>query len=68
MMGKRASRQFAIPLCPDHHRELHGDGNEETFFATHRINAEWLAGALWAASDGDVDTAAMMIMDARYGR
>ena len=30
--GLRAGDQWSVPLCPQHHRMLHDDGNERRFF------------------------------------
>lgn len=31
-MGMKATDKNASPLCPEHHRELHGFGDEMEFF------------------------------------
>ena len=73
MMGKRAGDHMAIPLCPKDHRpefanSLHNFGDEETWFATKKINGVWLAGALWSISraGGDFGAACGVIDLARY--
>lgn len=78
-MGKRAGEMFCIGLCPDHHAALHSMGDEAVFMATHKLNGEWLAGALWAVGIGsqagneydasDTENEALeLIALARYGR
>lgn len=37
-VGKKASDEYTVPLCPDHHRELHGMGDEGLFFAQYGVD------------------------------
>ena len=68
MMGKRAPEQFCIPLCPQCHGLLHDMGDETVFMATHKLNGEWLAGALWGLSGSEDDSGMLAIALARYGK
>lgn len=35
----KAGDDWVVPLCNQHHRQLHEDGNEEIFFALEGVNA-----------------------------
>lgn len=45
-IGAGGREQDLIPLCPDHHAELHHSGRE-TFALRYRVNLEALAEGLW---------------------
>ena len=47
----RSPDRFTIPLCADHHRELHAHGGENKFFSGYGIDAKKLAKDLWDAPD-----------------
>ncbi len=47
--GRRASDQWAVPLCRSCHISLHARGNDDEFFAEHMIDGRAVARALWAA-------------------
>lgn len=41
-MGKRSGDNWAVPLCADHHSDLHKFGDEQTWWAMHGIDPiEW---------------------------
>ena len=48
-MGRRASDQYAIPACRQHHEELHAAADDEAYLTRHGIDGRALARALWAA-------------------
>jgi len=40
---RRTGDQFAVPLCEEHHRQLHADGNENRWWALQGIDPlEWV--------------------------
>ncbi len=59
-MGMRAGDQWVVPLCPEHHRELHAGGNETEFFIRYGIDPQALAYALYDCT-GDADAGLTMI-------
>jgi hypothetical protein len=63
-MGRKSSDSNTIPLCPQHHRQLHDDGDEERFLAP--LNGPDLAEKLWQAT-GYSERATMIISHARTG-
>lgn len=41
--GLKAPDEWAVPLCPDHHRELHDHG-VKTFCSNHQVNLDsWVS-------------------------
>jgi len=42
-MGRKAGDDMTIPLCAAHHTELHADGNEPRWLASHGIDGPALA-------------------------
>ncbi len=51
-MGSRNEDRWAVPLCVNHHRELHADGNEVRWFTGMNIVAQVeIAEKLWAARE-----------------
>jgi hypothetical protein len=46
-LGRKASDEWAVPLCNVHHRALHDCGNEETWWEAHGIDAIAEAEQLW---------------------
>lgn len=48
-MGEKPSDCWALPLCPEHHREQHS-GGEKDFWAKHKIDPVFIALALWRVS------------------
>jgi hypothetical protein len=49
-LGRKVSDEFTVPLCRDHHHELHRHGNEMAWWANLRISAIEVARELWAAT------------------
>ncbi len=41
---RRTGDQFAVPLCDDHHRQLHAHGNEERWWSMQGVDPiGWLS-------------------------
>jgi hypothetical protein len=49
-LGRKVSDEFAVPLCREHHHELHRHGNERAWWANLRIDALNEARELWEAT------------------
>ena len=49
-LGLKVSDEFTVPLCRDHHHELHHHGNERAWWANLQIDAIKEARELWAAT------------------
>ena len=49
-LGLKVSDEFTVPLCRDHHRQLHQAGNEIAWWHDLDINALKIAKGLWEAS------------------
>ena len=49
-LGRKVSDEFTVPLCRDHHRDLHRQGNERSWWANVQIDAVDVASQLWQAS------------------
>src|SRR6266851_5069887 len=46
-LGRKVSDEFTVPLCRDHHRELHRQGNENGWWANLQIAPLRIAKELW---------------------
>jgi hypothetical protein len=46
-MGRKVSDEFTVPLCRDHHHELHRHGNERAFWANLKLAPLEVAKDLW---------------------
>src|SRR5712664_3882149 len=46
-LGRKVSDEFTVPLCRDHHRELHNHGHEVAWWADAHIVPAEAAKALW---------------------
>jgi hypothetical protein len=46
-LGRKVSDEFTVPLCRDHHTELHRHGNERAWWADLQIDAVQQAKDLW---------------------
>ena len=46
-VGRKVSDEWVVPLCVAHHRSLHNDGNEESWWRTHGIDPIEIAERLW---------------------
>jgi hypothetical protein len=49
-LGRKVSDEFTVPLCREHHQELHRHGNERAWWANLQITPLEVAGELWAAT------------------
>ena len=49
-LGRKVSDEFTVPLCRDHHHELHRQGNEMAWWANLQIVPIETARELWAAT------------------
>src|SRR4051794_34593418 len=51
-LGRKASDEFAVPLCRVHHREVHRAGNERAWWKQTSIDPLKVARKLWKARGG----------------
>ena len=51
-LGLKVSDEFTVPLCRDHHQQLHQAGNELAWWHDLNINALEVAKEFWAQSRG----------------
>jgi hypothetical protein len=49
-LGRKVSDEFTVPLCRDHHQELHRHGNEKAWWANTKISPLAIAKQLWVTS------------------
>jgi ERF superfamily len=49
-LGRKVSDEFAVPLCRDHHQQLHRQGNEIAWWANLQIAPIEAAKELWTAT------------------
>jgi DNA recombination protein Rad52 len=49
-MARKVSDEFTVPLCADHHRDLHRHGNEQAWWRLKAIDAVAMAEKLWTES------------------
>jgi hypothetical protein len=49
-LGRKVSDEFTVPLCRNHHEELHRHGNEAAWWANVQIAPIAVAKELWTAS------------------
>lgn len=49
-LGRKVSDEFTVPLCRDHHMQLHQNGNEAAWWANLKIAPMENARALWCES------------------
>ena len=49
-LGRKVSDEFTVPLCRDHHHQLHRHGNEMAWWANVQIAPIEAASELWAAT------------------
>ena len=49
-MGRKVSDEFTVPVCRDHHNELHRHGNEVAWWTNLGLSPLELAKELWRAS------------------
>lgn len=51
-LGSKPSDEWAVPLCPIHHRSLHDTGREEEWWQARGIDAKAEAERLWHKTHG----------------
>jgi ERF superfamily len=56
-LGRKVSDEFTVPLCREHHQELHRHGNERAWWANLQIDALKEAKELWAGTLVQMDAA-----------
>ena len=49
-LGRKVSDEFTVPLCREHHRDLHRFGNEVAWWTNLQIEPIEVARDLWAVS------------------
>jgi hypothetical protein len=49
-LGRKVSDEFTVPLCRDHHQQLHHYGNEVAWWANLKITPAVTAKELWATT------------------
>ena len=49
-LGRKVSDEFTVPLCREHHQDLHRQGNERSWWANVQIDAAETAKQLWQTS------------------
>jgi hypothetical protein len=49
-LGRKVSDEFTVPLCRDHHMQLHKNGNEAAWWANLKVEPLVDARALWSQS------------------
>jgi hypothetical protein len=52
-LGRKVSDEFTVPLCRDHHRDLHLFGNEVAWWTNLKIAPLEIARTLWTASQSN---------------
>jgi ERF superfamily len=55
-LGRKVSDEFTVPLCRDHHQELHRHGNEISWWANVHLAPLETAKSLWEASQSGRDS------------
>jgi ERF superfamily len=55
-LGRKVSDEFTVPLCRVHHRELHLQANEHTWWTTFNIDPLPIALRLWQHTRGILNT------------
>jgi ERF superfamily len=51
-LGRKVSDEFTVPLCREHHRDLHQQGNEANWWTKQGIAPLPVAARLWAMTHG----------------
>jgi len=47
-LGRKVSDEFTVPLCREHHRDLHQHGNEANWWTKQGIEPLSIASTLWS--------------------
>jgi len=51
-LGSKVSDEFTVPLCREHHRQLHHSGNEQAWWHDMGIEPTEIARTLWSETEG----------------
>jgi hypothetical protein len=51
-LGRKVSDEFTVPLCRDHHQDLHQNGNEMAWWANLQLAPLEIAKSLWSETMG----------------
>ena len=62
-MGRKVSDKFTVPICRVHHRELHRQGSEHTWWRSQGIDPLPIAAILWKTTHEIESTAAEIAGD-----
>jgi hypothetical protein len=54
-LGRKVSDEFTVPLCREHHHQLHRSGNESAWWANLQIAPTQVASELWQTTLLDPD-------------
>ncbi len=54
-LGRKVSDEFTVPLCREHHRDLHRYGNEAAWWANLQIAPTAVASELWQTTLANAD-------------
>ncbi|GAB5506747.1 MAG: hypothetical protein Rhirs2KO_19100 [Rhizobiaceae bacterium] len=54
-LGRKVSDEFTVPLCRDHHHDLHRSGNEKSWWHNLAIDPTTIARDLWRQSKGSTE-------------
>jgi hypothetical protein len=65
-LGRKVSDQFTVPLCREHHQELHRHGNERAWWANVNVAPLEVARSLWDVTTSGHDIA-LLVPDAVRG-
>lgn len=49
-LGRKVSDEFTVPLCRDHHQQLHRNGNEASWWSNQNMTPLKIAKSLWHTS------------------
>jgi hypothetical protein len=66
-LGRKVSDEFTVPLCREHHQQLHRHGNEAGWWANVQIAPIEVAKELWEATLLQVDRSASHSQPSRIG-
>jgi hypothetical protein len=58
-LGRKVSDEFTVPLCRDHHNELHGGSNEMAWWGNLQIAPVEIAKGLWQTGPAHRETTAI---------
>jgi ERF superfamily len=69
-LGRKVSDEFTVPLCRDHHQELHRHGNERAWWADVNVTPLEVARSLWDMTTSEHGNALLLpdaVRDASRG-